>query len=237
VARRLCVLKLSNLRELRASHNQLTDLPENLHALVDLKVLCVDHNRLARLPANLPPFLTTLQVRENQLTSLPVLPSTLKLLQASSNRIATVGEVSSDDDDAGSNSTSVVQPLLMDLTHAYLNSNELTSVPAAFLTGCHQLKRLNLSNNSIEELPVDFRLQHGLPDKDGVCSDNGIVWLVDNPVVELIHSPTFLSTETLASAPSDAIDMEDEFVDDVDHHEMGSSATTTATASAPMVLA
>jgi Leucine-rich repeat (LRR) protein len=220
-----CILDLSNLQELRASHNRLTELPDNLHALVDLKVLCVDHNHIESLPAHLPPFLTTLQVRENQLTSLPLLPSTLQLLQASSNRISTVGEPFRDDDDMAT----AVQPLLMDLTHAYLNSNELTHVPAVFLTGCHQLKRLNVSHNRIVALPADFRLQHGLPDEHGICSDN-VVWLVDNPVVELIHSSTLSTTLTASSGGGDdAIDMED-----VDGEGMDPNV---ATASAPMVLA
>jgi Leucine-rich repeat (LRR) protein len=223
-----CILDLSNLQELRASHNRLTELPDNLNALVDLKVLCVDHNHIESLPAHLPPFLTTLQVRENQLTSLPVLPSTLKLLQASSNRISSVGETSRGDDEL----TTAVQPLLMDLTHAYLNSNELTHVPAVFLTGCHRLKRLNLSNNLIAELPVDFRMLHGLPDEHGICSDN-VVWIVDNPVVEMIHSPTF-STTTLTAASGGGDDDDDDAIDMEDG--MGLDPAT-ATASAPMVLA
>jgi Leucine-rich repeat (LRR) protein len=223
-----CIMDLSNLQELRASHNRLTELPDNLCVLMDLKVLCVDHNHIESLPAHLPPFLTTLQVRENQLTSLPVLPSTLKLLQASSNRISSVSETSNGE---GCDMSTAVQPLLMDLTHAYLNSNELTHVPAVFLTGCHQLKRLNLSNNLIEELPVDFRMEHGVPDRHGICNDN-VVWLVDNPVVDLTPSPT-LSTTLAASSggDDDAIDMEV-----VDVAGMGSNATA-ATASAPMVLA
>jgi Leucine-rich repeat (LRR) protein len=166
-----CVLELSRLQELRVSHNRLESLPSDFHRLLDLTVLCVDNNRLASLPGLLPPRLRILQVRENRLERLPPLPSTLRLLQASSNHISSVAE--------GEDS-------LVDLTHVYLNANCLAEVPEVFLTGrCRKLQRLNLCHNRISDLSGDFLLLHGSPDPtspDGACRDN-VVWLGSNPVV------------------------------------------------------
>jgi Leucine-rich repeat (LRR) protein len=166
-----CVLELSGLQELRLSHNRLESLPSDLHRLLELTVLCVDNNCLESLPDLLPPRLRTLQVRENRLERLPALPGTLRLLQASSNRIAAVDEG---------------EDMLVSLTHAYLNANRLAEVPPALVTGCRNLRRLNLCHNRIAELSADFVLLHGRPDpdpgSDGACRD-GVVWLGNNPVV------------------------------------------------------
>jgi Leucine-rich repeat (LRR) protein len=163
-----CVMELSNVRELRISNNRIESLPVDLAAkLADLEVLCADNNLLEELPEALPPSLRTLQVRENRLERLPPLPGTLRLLHASSNRIADVRRGT--------------EPLL-ELTHAYLNGNRLAHVPHVFLEGCHQLKRLNLCHNRISRLSDEFRAQHGDPDPNGVC-DNSVVWLGSNPVL------------------------------------------------------
>lgn len=175
------LLELSNLHELRLSHNQLTSLPDNLHyQLAALQVLCVDHNQLDHLPLILPPSLKTLQVRENHLTHLPPLPGTLQHLHASSNALETLEDPTN---------------VLSNLTHVYLNRNCLTSVPDFFVNQCPQLGRLNVSHNKIATVSSNFLHTFGAPDvATGFCTttcDNTpsrtrVVLLGDNPVVQTL---------------------------------------------------
>jgi len=165
------ILELTALEELRLSNNQIEEIPSTISKLEHLRILGLDNNRIQQLPDNLQHLpLTKLLIGNNGLQQLPdSLPSTLKLLTASSNRLTNLPDGLVD---------------CVDLTHLYLNGNQLTGTTVSLDLLIH-LQRLNLAHNRIDYLPTDFFLTFGQPDEQGLCSfkPDCIVWLLGNPVM------------------------------------------------------
>ena len=115
-----------NLQSLLLSHNQLTQLPENIFSnLNQLQELDLSHNQLTQLPANIFSNLNQLEIlllSHNQLTQLPEnIFSNLNQLQE------------------------------LDLSH-----NQLTQLPANIFNNLNQLEILLLSHNQLTQLPENI---------------------------------------------------------------------------------
>ncbi|SFJ85250.1 NEL-type E3 ubiquitin ligase domain-containing protein [Bradyrhizobium sp. Gha] len=120
------------LRDLRASHNELSRLPVSLPP--GLRELLLSHNQLTSLPDALPSSLYHLDVSYNRLTSLPdSLPAELGILDASNNRLSRLPDA-----------------LPSNLTTLTLGGNQLTELPESLP---QWLVELDVSNNQLANLP------------------------------------------------------------------------------------
>ncbi len=134
--------QLSQLKMLYLSGNQLTSLPESLSQLTQLKWLYLDGNRLTSLPESLSQLtqLRRLFLDSNQLTPLPESLSQLTHLQGlylSSNQLTLLPEWLSQ---------------LRQLLVLYVHGNQLTSLPESLSQLTH-LQRLYLGGNQLTSLP------------------------------------------------------------------------------------
>eukprot|EP00771_Trimastix_marina_P001490 gnl/Trimastix_PCT/2571.p1 GENE.gnl/Trimastix_PCT/2571~~gnl/Trimastix_PCT/2571.p1 ORF type:complete len:840 (+),score=124.44 gnl/Trimastix_PCT/2571:42-2561(+) len=129
----------AKLTRLFAGHNQLTSLPLRFtQTCPALQCLILSNNHITQLPSLLALPLTRLDVCDNALGALPELPTSLRFLNASGNRLVCVDGLSE----------------LTSLQEALLSHNQLTRLPdIAFLT---ELNRLELNCNQIAELPPTF---------------------------------------------------------------------------------
>jgi Leucine-rich repeat (LRR) protein/GTPase SAR1 family protein len=134
--------QLTQLKALDLRYNKLSPLPESLGQLTQLKALDLSYNQLSSLPESLGQLtqLQALDLSSNQLSSLPESLGQLKQLQAldlSSNQLSSLPE-------------SLGQ--LTKLQDLNLSSNQLSSLPEA-LGQLTQLQALDLSSNQLSSLP------------------------------------------------------------------------------------
>ncbi|HEX3144747.1 MAG TPA: leucine-rich repeat domain-containing protein [Pyrinomonadaceae bacterium] len=134
--------QLTQLRKLDVDGNQLTALPESLGQLTRLRTLFVSRNQLTALPESLGQLtqLHTLHVSRNELTTLPESLGQLTQLHTLyffSNQLTALPE-------------SFGQ--LTQLQELYLFNNQLTALPES-LGQLTQLQNLYLSDNQLTALP------------------------------------------------------------------------------------
>ena len=154
------VNKLTYLKTLNCSSNQLTSLPTLPSTLTSLTC---SSNQLTSLPA-LPSTLTSLTCSSNQLTSLPSLPSTLTYLNCSSNSLTSLPTLPGGIQTVYASSnrfTTLTVSLKYSLTTLDVSScTSLTSLTAygnSALTslnysGCTALKTLTCDDNNLSSL-------------------------------------------------------------------------------------
>jgi leucine-rich repeat protein SHOC2 len=137
--------RLSALRYLNLTDNQLTSVPAEIGQLTSLRVLFLNHNQLTSLPAEIWQ-LTSLRVLElaaNQLTSVPAEIGQLTSLQQ-----LVLG---------GNQLTSLPAEIgqLTSLGELHLYGNQLTSVPTE-IGRLTSLRSLNLGQNQLTSLPGEI---------------------------------------------------------------------------------
>lgn len=136
------IASLTQLRSLYLSHNQLTELPEAIASLTQLQSLRLSDNQLTELPEAIASLtqLQELNLRSNQLTELPEAIASLTQLQSL---------------DLSSNQLTELPAAVTSLTQLQtlnLSSNQLTELPAA-VTSLNKLQNLYLLHNQLTELP------------------------------------------------------------------------------------
>ena len=163
-----CIGRLTALRWLNLSDNQLTSVPAEIGQLTSLEELYLDDNKLTSVPAEIGQLasLQLLNLSDNQLTSLPAeigQLTSMKGLWLCGNRFTTlpveVGRLTSLQGLSlgGNQLTSLPAEIwqLTALTELNLNGNQLTSVSAEIgqLTA---LRELNLNNNKLTSVPAEI---------------------------------------------------------------------------------
>jgi len=137
--------KLTNLKRLVLEGNQIATLPENLSKLTNLRVLHLSDNQIATLPESLSKLtnLQYLSLWSNQIATLPESLSKLTNLQyfhLSNNQIDTLPESLSK---------------LTNLLRLDLEDNQIVTLPES-LSKLTTLRYLDLSDNQIAILPESF---------------------------------------------------------------------------------
>ena len=155
------VLQLTNLKTLNLSHNQITCIPGAIGQLSHLTLLDLSSNQITQIPDAISKLsnLTWLLVSSNQITSIPDAIgqlSNLTLVNLSSNQITSIPEALGQ---------------LSNLTQLYLSSNQITSIPEA-LGKLSNLTQLDLWNNQITSIPEALGQLSNLTQLD--LSDNQI---------------------------------------------------------------
>ena len=129
--------------------------------LKHLKILCLDRNELTELPSRLGewvPNLEELYVRHNNIQSLKNVesfPSKMKILHLSSNQLEDLNVLTT----TPTTSNQQQQQICPELTHLYVNGNQLKSIPSGILDSscCPKLERLVICHNPpLSELPDDL---------------------------------------------------------------------------------
>jgi Leucine-rich repeat (LRR) protein len=168
-----------------------------MQPLMNLKILCLDRNNLTELPSLLGewvPNLVELYVRHNNIQSVANVksfPPSIKIIHLSSNQLKNLNGLFLT---AASSASSVSpQMTLCELTHLYVNGNQLSEIPYGILRGrdvngndnkccCPKLQRFIFSHNPpLKELPADLwdhikKNQDGGGDKDDDKTKCEIVW-------------------------------------------------------------
>jgi hypothetical protein len=132
------VLQLTNLKILNLSWNQITAIPEAIGQLLNLTQLNLHSNQITSIPEELGQLsnLTQLDLRSNQITSIPEnlgQLSNLTQLYLGNNQITSIPE------DLGQ---------LSNLTELSLIYNQITAIPEA-IRGMEKLEKLDLRANPI----------------------------------------------------------------------------------------
>jgi internalin A len=138
--------ELKQLKSLKISYTKLTTLPDSLAQLTQLTSLNLSRNKLTTLPESLGRLtqLTELDISDNQLTALPDSIGQLTQLTSldlSRNKLTALPD-------------SIAQ--LTQLTSLDLSYNQLTTLPES-IGQLTQLTSLNLSNNKLTALPESIR--------------------------------------------------------------------------------
>ena len=146
------VLQLTNLKILRLSHNQITVIPEDLAQLSNLTQLYLSHNQITSIPEDLAQQsnLTKLHLSGNRITVIPedlAQLSNLRQLYLGSNQITVIPE-------------DLAQ--LSNLTLLDLCSNQITVIPEAMIGLLSNLTLLDLNNNQITSIPEAIGLLSNL---------------------------------------------------------------------------
>ena len=133
--------QLSNLKVLVLSHNQITQLPKVVAQLSNLTELVLNHNHITEIPNELGQLsnLTELNLSHNQITQLPETLgklSNLTKLVLHNNQITQIPEALGK---------------LSNLTQLYLSSNQIAQLPDAIGQLSH-LTQLYLFNNQIAQI-------------------------------------------------------------------------------------
>jgi internalin A len=136
------VLKLTNLKILSIAKNQITSIPEAIGQLSNLTQLDLCRNQITQIPEAIGQLsnLTQLSLTTNQITSIPEdlgQLSNLTLLDLSDNQITSIPEALGK---------------LSNLTQLGLVSNQITSIPED-LGQLSNLTRLDLWDNQITSIP------------------------------------------------------------------------------------
>lgn len=143
------VCALHGLTSLRLSGNKLKTVPESIANLRQLDTLALDNNEFLYFPREILELkeLKNLWIRQNSIVELPndlSLLERLEVLSVSSNKLLALPECVS---------------MMFSLKHIYANGNSITSTDDGLPTGLCQLKNLktlNMANNAIEKLPLDW---------------------------------------------------------------------------------
>jgi leucine-rich repeat protein SHOC2 len=161
--------RLSALRQLDLTHNQLTSLPAEIGQLTSLEGLYLVGNELTSLPVEIGQLtsLTRLNLGDNQLTSLPAeigqLTSLRDWLYLGNNELtsvpAEIGQLTALAmlDLGGNQLTSLPAEIgqLASLEGLYLDGNQLASVPAE-IGQLTSLERLYVSGNQLSSVPAEI---------------------------------------------------------------------------------
>ena len=136
------VLQLTNLKTLNLSHNQITCIPGAIGQLSNLTLVNLSSNQITQIPDAISKLsnLTWLLVSSNQITSIPDALgqlSHLTLLDLGGNRITSIPDALGQ---------------LSHLTLVNLSSNQITSIPEA-IGQLSNLTQLFLSSNQITSIP------------------------------------------------------------------------------------
>jgi len=143
------VLQLTNLKILNLSNNQITLVPKAIGQLSNLTQLDLSHNQITSIPEVIGQLsnLTKLNLSDNQITSIPEVIgqlSNLTKLNLSDNQIAQIPDALAKLYEA------LVQ--LPNLTRLDLSSNQITQISDA-LCQLSKLTELNLHRNQITSIP------------------------------------------------------------------------------------
>jgi leucine-rich repeat protein SHOC2 len=160
--------RLSALRVLILSVNELTSLPAEIGQLTSLEWLSLYGNELTSVPAEIGQLtsLRQLDLNDNELTSVPAeigQLTSLRELDLSGNELtsvpAEIGQLTSLEELRLNHNqlTSVPTEIwqLTSLTVLYLNGNQLTSVPAE-IGQLTSLRELDLSGNELTSVPAEI---------------------------------------------------------------------------------
>jgi internalin A len=136
------VLQLTNLKILNLNNNQITQIPEAIGQLSNLTELHLFYNKITSIPETIAQLsnLKELHLFYNKITSIPdaiAQLSKLTWLDLSCNPIAQIPEAIG---------------LLSNLTQLYLFKNQITSIPDA-IGKLSNLTKLDLRNNQITFIP------------------------------------------------------------------------------------
>ncbi|MBF2088179.1 MAG: leucine-rich repeat domain-containing protein, partial [Synechococcales cyanobacterium K32_A2020_035] len=136
------IASLTQLKLLHLSHNQMTELPEAIASLTQLERLDLSRNRLTELSEAIASLtqLQSLDLYDNRLTELPEAIGfliKLKKLNVYENSLAFLPDS---------------WKSLDELTWLHLSDNQLTILPKS-LQNLKHLQMLQLGNNELEELP------------------------------------------------------------------------------------
>ena len=164
-----------NIQELNLSHNQLTELPENIfNNLNQLQILWLSGNQLTQLPENIFNNLNQLQIlwlNGNQLTQLPenIFQKLIQLqtLWLSGNKLTQLPEnifnnLNQLEELSLSHNQLIQLPTnifnnLNQLTELHLSNNKLTQLPENIFNNLNQLQILDLDDNELAELPDNIQ--------------------------------------------------------------------------------
>jgi internalin A len=140
------IAQLTNLKTLFLFNNQLTSLPNSIAQLKNLKTLFLHINKLTSLPDVITQLknLQELYIHENKLTSLPdeiAQLKNLKTLDLENNKLTSIPDA-------------ITQ--LTNLQSLCLSGNELSSLPS-MIAQLTNLQRLDLENNQLESLPEGIK--------------------------------------------------------------------------------
>ena len=137
--------RLSSLRELDLSYNQLTSLPAEIWQLTALQVLALNDNQLTSVPAEIGQltWLERLWLNNNQLTSVP----------AEIGQLTSLERLSLYDNQLTSLPAEIWQ--LTSLEELRLSYNKLTSLPPE-IWQLTSLRVLSLNDNPLTNLPAEI---------------------------------------------------------------------------------
>src|SRR6476661_2236879 len=184
------VLQLTNLKILNVSHNQITSIPEEIGQLSNLTDIYLSNNQIASIPDAIGQLsnLTGLDLRWNQITSIPEEIGqlwNLTHLDLSSNQITSIPE------EIGQ---------LWNLTDLDLSFNQITSIPEE-IGQLSNLIVLFLSNNQITSIPEDLGQLWNLTDI--YLSSNQITSIPENLGQLWNLTKLDLSDNQITSIPED----------------------------------
>ena len=169
------VLQLTNLKILNLSWNQITSIPEALGQLSNLTKLKLSGNQITSIPEALGQLsnLTRLDLHKNQITSIPEAIgklSNLTELDLHNNQITSIPKVIGQ---------------LSNLTRLSLSDNQITSIPEV-IGQLSNLTKLVLSYNQITSIPDDL----------GQLSNLTRLYLWDNQITSIPEAIGQLSNLT-----------------------------------------
>src|SRR6476469_3846865 len=178
------VLQLTNLKIINVSHNQITSIPEEIGQLSNLTDIYLSNNQIASIPDAIGQLsnLTGLDLRWNQITSIPdaiAQMSNLTRLDLRGNQITSIPEALAQ---------------LWNLTRLDLSSNQITSIPEE-IGQLWNLTDLDLSFNQITSIPEEI----------GQLSNLIVLFLSNNQITSISEDLAQLWNLTLLDLSSNQI--------------------------------